>query len=239
MVGPGAARAGRAHDTAIVAQMSGLLCLQGGRELTPGCEEMDAEVLRRVDGPVVVLAGAARTGSDYAGACERTVSWYGRLGTQVTVVPDPREDRAGALAALQDVGLLVLPGGSPGGLRQVLTGPVGEQVRALHRDGCAISGASAGAMVLCQRMTVPSQGGRQVDGLGLAPGVALVHWSGPTRDRPPADGLLRWGLPERGGVLLTADGAVGVGQGAAAWLWAGRWTPLPRDTPVPLPTPGG
>ena len=46
--------------------ITGVLCLQGGRELTPPCAEMDAAVLARSNGRVVVLAGAARIGSDYA-----------------------------------------------------------------------------------------------------------------------------------------------------------------------------
>ena len=45
---------------------SGPICLQGGRELTPPCDDMDRLVLERCSGTVVVLAGAARPGSDYA-----------------------------------------------------------------------------------------------------------------------------------------------------------------------------
>lgn len=214
--------------------MTGVLNLQGGKELTPGCEDMDRAVLEHCDGPVVVLAGAARVGQDYAGASQRARTWYEGLGATVVVAADPREDRDATLEALDDVGLLVLPGGSPASLRQVLNGPVGERVVALHREGTGISGASAGAMVMCQRMVLPSQGRREVDGLGLAPGVALVHWDGPSRMRPPADGMLRWGLPERGGALLTAAGVVAVGHGTASWLRAGRWQELPREHPVSL-----
>ena len=101
---------------------NGAICLQGGRELTPPCDAMDRLVLERCSGTVVVLAGAARPGSDYAGASARTVAHYRRLGVDVEVVPDPRDDHAGALAVLEDsAGLIVLPGGSPGGLLDVLT----------------------------------------------------------------------------------------------------------------------
>ena len=86
----------------------GVLCLQGGRELTPPCEEMDRSVLERSGGEVVVLAGAARPGSDYAGASARTVAHYRTLGAAVSVVPDPRDDVFAALDALtDDVGLIV------------------------------------------------------------------------------------------------------------------------------------
>lgn len=209
--------------------MAGVVCLQGGRELTPGCEEMDRDVILHCDGPAVVLAGAARVGDDYAGASRRTVDYYATLDCEVAIAPDPRIDRDGTLAALDTVGLLILPGGSPNSLRQVLIGPVGERVRALHIAGTALSGASAGAMVLCDRMVLPSQGGRQVDGLGIAPGLALVHWSGPERGRPPMDGLLRWGLPERGGVLIDGDSVRAVGQGQPSALRGGRWRPVSRQ----------
>jgi len=127
---------------------AGLLCLQGGRELTKPCETMDAAVLARANGRVVVIAGAARVGSDYAGASARTVAHYGRLGAEVDVVPDPRTDARAALAALSDgVGLAVLPGGSPGSLLDVLTsvdgGSIGTRLVELWRSGTAISGASA------------------------------------------------------------------------------------------------
>lgn len=90
-------------------------------------------------------------------------------------------------------------------------------------------------MVLCHRMVLPSQGERQVDGLNVVPGVAQVHWSGPTRGRPPPDGLVRWGLPECGGVLIDDDGVIAVGEGNPSWLSGGRWRELPRDSPVAMP----
>lgn len=210
--------------------MTGIICLQGGRELTPACEAMDAAVLARCDGPVVSLAGAARVGSDYAGASDRVRRHYEGLGADVVTAPDPRTDPDGTLAALARVGLLVLPGGSPGSLRDVLTGAVEERVRELHAAGTGISGASAGAMVLCARMRLPSAG-REGDGLGLVPGLALVHWSGPDGGGG-AD--LRWGLPETGGALIDDEGVRAVGQGEPAWRVDGSWAPLPRDRAVPL-----
>ena len=77
-------------DAGTVTRGNGAICLQGGRELTPSCDEMDRAVLERCSGSVVVLAGAARPGSDYAGASARTVAHYRRLGVTVEIVPDPR-----------------------------------------------------------------------------------------------------------------------------------------------------
>jgi hypothetical protein len=221
----------------------GVICLQGGRELTPPCDEMDATVLERCAGTVVVLAGSARRGSDYAGSSARTVAHYGRLGVAVVVVPDPRDDHGAALDRLdEDTGLIVMPGGSPGALLDVLTvvgdGVIGSRVVELWEAGTGISGASAGAMVLCSHMVNPERGGI-VDGLGLVAGLALPHWS-PGSERRwslPESGpaSLLWGLPECGGVLVDGDTMVAVGQGAAAVRMNGNWTSVSRTDPQPLP----
>ncbi len=221
---------------------TGVICLQGGRELTPPCDEMDRTVLGRCAGRVVVLAGAARPGSDYAGASARTVAHYGRLGADVEVIPDPRDDPRRSLDALADgVGLIVLPGGSPGGLLDVLAitdrgRTIGDRVVGLWSAGTAISGASAGAMVLCERSAVPG-GATTAAGLGLVPGVAIPHWTpGSERRWTVADTLLLWGLPECGGVLIDHTGMIGVGQGAASICLAGTWSVVDRSTPQALPS---
>lgn len=220
---------------------SGVLCLQGGRELTPPCEEMDRAVLGRTSGRGVVLAGAARPGSDYADASARTVAHYRRLGIDVTAAPDPRDDAQQALDALtDDVGLIVLPGGSPGGLLDVLIsidrGSVGARLVELWRAGCAISGASAGAMVLCATTATPDRAGSTADGLGLVPGLAVPHWSpGSERRWATPDGVV-WGLPECGGVLIDGSDMVAVGQGEPAVRIDGTWRSVSRTGPDPLPT---
>ena len=144
---------------------------------------MDRTVIAATDAHRVgVLAGAARVGSDYAGASSRARDHYERLDVEVTVIADPRADPDGALDALgRDLDLLVLPGGSPSSLLGVLTGPIGERVLELHAYGMAISGASAGAMVLCSHMVRPDRGD-VASGLGLVEGLALPHWT-PGTDR--------------------------------------------------------
>ncbi len=212
--------------------MSGLICLQGGHEFTDGCRTMDAEVLAlAATGAVAVLAGAARPGSDYAGASARATRHYAALGADVVTVPDPRADMTAALDALDDsIALLILPGGSPASLRDVLNGAVEERVLALHAAGMAISGASAGAMVLCTRMVRPGGGADVVDGLGLVDGLALPHWSpGGDRGWPVPDDLDLWGLPECGGAIIESSGTVrAVGQGEPAVRRDGAWHPIDR-----------
>ena len=219
---------------------AGLLCLQGGRELTKPCETMDAAVLARANGRVVVIAGAARVGSDYAGASARTVAHYGRLGAEVDVVPDPRTDARAALAALSDgVGLAVLPGGSPGSLLDVLTsvdgGSIGTRLVELWRSGTAISGASAGAMVLCATTVQPDSSRGLASGLGLVDGVAVPHWApGSERRWTLPDGLV-WGLPECGGVLVDDGRMSATGQGNPSVRIDGEWHRVSRSGTDPLP----
>ncbi|MFK7919540.1 MAG: Type 1 glutamine amidotransferase-like domain-containing protein [Ilumatobacter sp.] len=217
-----------------VRDTAGLICLQGGREFTPACEAMDRLVLDRVATDagvptVAVLAGAARVGSDYAGASARAGNHYEQLGATVVAVPDPRTDLSAAfdeLAASFD--LLVLPGGSPSGLLDVLTGRIGDLVLERHRRGLAISGASAGAMVLCSQLVLPDRGGDVVAGLGLVGGLALPHWSpGSSRGWTLPD-IDLWGLPECGGALIDAGSVTAVGAGEPAVQRNGEWTTLPR-----------
>lgn len=216
--------------------MTGLICLQGGREFTPACREIDRGVLDRTDdGPVAVLAGAARVGDDYDGASDRARRYYEGLDADVVIVPDPRHDVDAAVATLHDdLALIVLPGGSPGSLLDVLRGAVRERVIELHEAGTAISGASAGAMVLCTRMVRPGGpgGGDVVDGLGLVDGLALPHWSpGSSRDWPVPDDVSLWGLPECGGVIVEGDGSTfAAGAGEPSRRVDGQWSPVPRAT---------
>ncbi len=212
--------------------MAGVICLQGGREFTADCREMDAEVLQVAGhGRVAIIAGAARLGSDYSGASARAGRHYAALGRDVVVVPDPRESVSAAVSAMtDDISLVVLPGGSPASLLKVLSGRVGTRLAEMHTAGTAISGASAGAMVLCSRMVQPGRKAEIVDGLRLVRGLALPHWT-PDSDRGwpiPAD-LDLWGLPECGGVVLIDGAAYAVGQGRPAVRSDGRWKLIRRN----------
>lgn len=215
--------------------VSGLICLQGGREFTPECEQMDRAVIDRVGGgDVIVLAGAARVGSDYDGAVARARRHYEGLGAAVRAVPDPRTDLDGALTAVgRPAALLVLPGGSPSALLDVLAGEVDASILDRHRNGLAISGASAGAMVLCTQMVQPDRDAQLVDGLGLVDGLALPHWSSRSSSNwtLPED-VAWWGLPECGGVILDGDMSIAVGAGEPARHVDGDWTPIGRSQPT-------
>lgn len=223
--------------------MTGVVCLHGGAEFQLASVPMDTEVLRLAGaGPVVVLAGAASTGRDYAGAAANGVRHFASLGADARAAPDSRVDRAGALAAIADAKVLVLPGGSPSRLRDVLAGDVGEAVLALLARGGVVYGASAGAMLLCAWTVLPDTRGRPVvAGLAaVARTAVLPHWSGGRDDWlkginavVPSDTRIL-GLPEASGVIIEASPAgqtiTALGPQPSVLL-----APVPARLPLGLP----
>ena len=206
--------------------MSGLVCLQGGAEFGPACVEMDTEVLERSPGgPVVVLADAAAPGRAQDMAVRNAITHYGELTTRpILGSPNSRDDLAGALAALEGAGIVVLPGGSPARLLDALSGPLGDRLLEAHRRGVSISGASAGAMVLCRHVAMPGAG--LASGLGLVEGIAIPHFDGSDWwDLDVPDDVTRWGLPECGGILVD-DTVRAIGAGTALRRREGEITPV-------------
>ena len=201
------------------------VCLQGGAEFSPACRPMDAELVRRQPGPVVVTALAGAPGREYATATAHGVAHYRSVGAEDVVgAPDVREDPDGALDALRRARLLVLPGGSPARLLRVLQGtPVGTVVTDLHASGGLVMGSSAGAMVLCAWTVLPEGSPTVVPGLGLVPGLLVVpHWSGAPRpdwaravERGAPAGTTVLGLPEESGVLVEGGRLTALGVASA------------------------
>lgn len=219
--------------------------MQGGAEFGPLCRSMDADLLRRAGGPVVVTALAGTPGRDYRTASENGVRHFRALGARdVSAAPDAREDPAGALAALRRARLVVLPGGSPSRLLEALraTG-VDRVLTALLADGGVVSGSSAGAMVLGGWTVLPDRRGASgpvvEPGLGVLPRLLVVpHWSGGRADwldavaaTVPAD-VVVLGIPEQSGVLVADGTLTATGDAATSELRTGRvrapgtsWTP--------------
>ena len=204
------------------ARVSGLICLQGGAEFGSRCVDMDSELLRRSPaGNVAVLAGAAAPGREYEMASRNAVDYYTRLTDRTVIaVADPREDPSAFNAAVGDAGVVVLPGGSPKRLLDVLSGTARQTLLHVHARGGSISGASAGAMVLCTYTVIPGQG--LAEGLGLVPGVAIPHFDGSNWwDLPLPPDVPRWGLPECGGIFYRAGSVEAVGSGSVERLVEG------------------
>jgi cyanophycinase-like exopeptidase len=189
-----------------MADSATIVCLQGGAEFSPACVTMDRAVLALTARPVVVLPSAAAQGREYTQAGANAVAYYTRLGAEVSVAPDPREDLLGAVEATRTAGLLVLPGGSPARLAEALVEtPLGAAVAAVP----VVSGASAGAMVLCATTVLPDVARHPlVPGCGLvADSLVVPHFSGSLRwfsDSDLADlgPRLVLGLPECSGLLV-------------------------------------
>ena len=211
------------------------ICLQGGGEFSPGCRAMDADLVRRAGGRVVVTALAGAPGRDYDTATANGVRHFRAIGAgDVVGAPDARADPAGARQALEQARLLVLPGGSPSRLLTALrTTPVGAVLTELLGDGAVVMGASAGAMVLGTWTALPdrrSAGAMAVtEALGLAGDLAVVpHWSGGSSRgdwlralaaQLPASTVLL-GLPEESGVLVEDGVLTAVGTSAVRLIGA-------------------
>jgi cyanophycinase-like exopeptidase len=203
-----------------------MICLQGGGEFSPACRAMDADLVRRAGGRVVVTALAGAPGRDYDTATANGVRHFRAVGAgDVVGAPDARSDAAAALEVVAGARLLVLPGGSPSRLLTALreTG-MAAAIAGLLADGAVVMGASAGAMVLCPWTVLPDRrdgGALAVEaGLGLVGDLLVVpHWSGGSsrgdwlRSIAAAvpDTTRVLGLPEESGVLVEGDVLTAVG----------------------------
>ncbi|MDQ6649199.1 MAG: Type 1 glutamine amidotransferase-like domain-containing protein [Actinomycetota bacterium] len=207
--------------------MTGAICLQGGAEFTHPCLAMDAELVRRAPGRVVVTALAGAVGSDYRTATANGVRHFRDAGAvDVVAAPDARVEADGASAALSEARLVVLPGGSPSRLRAaLLETPVGALIRELLAAGVMVMGSSAGAMLLCEWTVLPEGGPRVASGLGCVPNaLVLPHWTGSraawlgavVSDVPAGADLL--GIPECSGVLVEEGRLAGIGMAATTVL---------------------
>ncbi|HVE62238.1 MAG TPA: Type 1 glutamine amidotransferase-like domain-containing protein [Mycobacteriales bacterium] len=205
----------------------GVICLQGGREHTAACVGLDSDLLELAEGgPVVVLALASENLRSNAAAADLAKRHFLDLGASaVSVITDPGP-AAAAVEAVRGARLVVIPGGSPRVLIDAMhrSGLATEVTRAAA-DGTVISGASAGAMVLCEWMVLPGRRLEVGPGLGLVEGlVVLPHYDGGHADWVSVvrarlgDDVDMIGLPECSGVLLDGEAIVAVGAAAATLL---------------------
>ena len=198
---------------------------------------MDADLVRRARGRVVVTALAGAIGHEYDTATANGVRHFRTVGADDVVgAPDARMDPVGAQQAVMAARLLVLPGGSPMRLLDALqhTG-VGDLVTDLLQDGGVVMGASAGAMVLCPWTVLPEQRSGGVlaveAGLGLTGDLVVVpHWTGSTGrddwlrsiDASVPTGTSVLGIPEESGVLVEGKVLTAVGSSATHLVHEGR-----------------
>jgi peptidase E len=197
----------------------GVVCLQGGNELTPPCRQMDSQLLARAPhGPVVVLPLASSRGSDYSRTAANAARYLTELGADVAVPDDPRRHAADALALVGEAGMIVLTGGSPRRLRDGLveTG-LDAAIHTASRRGAVVMGASAGAMVACTTTLLPQWRGNPQSGpgIGLVDGYVVVpHFDG-KRSAWVREALANapavLGIPECSGVIVAGGQLTAVG----------------------------
>ena len=182
-------------------------------------------------GPIVISALAGAPGREYDTANNNGIRHFSAIVESLTTdheplsviaAPDARADSAGALAALESASIIVLPGGSPSRLLSALQDfAVDALLRRFLDSGGILMGASAGAMVLCERTWLPDRG-RIADGLGLVPhALVLPHWSPDGLSRLASfggagTGINVLGLPEQSGVMVenTDSGTTFTAHGA-------------------------
>jgi cyanophycinase-like exopeptidase len=212
----------------------GVVCLQGGNELTPPCRQMDSNLLARAPhGPVVVLPLASSRGSDYSRTADNAARYLSSLGADVAVPDDPRRDAAPALALVGDAGVIVLTGGSPRRLRDGLidTG-LGAAIHSASRRGALVMGASAGAMVVCTTTLLPQWRGNPESGagIGLVDGYVVVpHFDG-KRSAWVREALAKApaviGIPECSGVIVAGGELTAVGVAPSTLITTSGQTEL-------------
>lgn len=203
--------------------MTGVICLQGGNEFTPACREMDRGWLARVPAGVVGIAPlACAAGVEYRTAAHNGAEYLRSLGVaDIIVAPEPNLSLDGAVRAILDAAIVIIPGGSPARIRRRVVGTaIGGALRAHLASGGTVVGASAGAMVLGALMVVPDDDDMRIrTGLGAVPDVLVLPHYDQRRsavvDKVAAqlsDAMTILGIPACAGVLYGDGGPLAFGD---------------------------
>ncbi|MCB0998364.1 MAG: hypothetical protein KDB40_03625 [Acidimicrobiales bacterium] len=166
--------------------MAGVIALQGGGPFTAN-DELDAALIGEVRqagiaGRVVVLPTAdafehpERLVAAALGWAERlTVSGVACEVEALMVLRRAEAMEEGAAAVVRDACAVYLVGDQPLHLRSVLKDtPLWRAIGELRSRGGLVVGVGASASALCDPMVDP-RGGAFTLGLGLVPGLAVVH----------------------------------------------------------------
>ena len=181
--------------------MAGPLALVGSGEFLAAMEAIDHALLAGAtpaDGTAVIVptASALEPGMPETWAGRGIEHFRDRLGV-------PAEaalvlDRAGAderfVTLLGSARLIYFSGGNPRYLTETMTGtPFWDATLTAWRNGAAIAGCSAGAMMLgAVIQSIVGRGGEPMQGLGVVPGVSVIpHFDRIETYRPGAVTALR------------------------------------------------
>ena len=191
----------------------GPLALVGGGEFSEGLRGLDAGLLESLGASEVAVLPTAAAFERPERAVATAAAHFAAIGAEVREVPvlgraDAHEPEH--VEAVRSARFLYLTGGSPLHLRSVLKEtPLWAALLEAWREGAAVVGSSAGAMVLGDPMVDP-RGGAFTLGLGLVENLAVVPHLGAAAEHrtlrlaPPGVHLV--GIPEQTAVVKDADG---------------------------------
>ena len=191
----------------------GPLVLVGGGEFSEGLRGLDASLLEALGADEVAVLPTAAAFERPERAVATAVAHFEGLGATVREVPvfgRPDAAEPANVEAVRSARLTYLTGGSPLHLRSVpKETPLWEALLEAWREGAAVVGSSAGAMVLGDPMVDP-RGGAFTLGLGLVENLAVVPHLGAAAEHrtlrlaPPGVHLL--GIPEQTAVVKDGEG---------------------------------
>jgi cyanophycinase len=194
--------------------MAGPLALVGSGEFLEEMTPIDRALLAAAtpsDGTAVIVptASALEPGMPETWAGRGIEHFRNRLGVPVEATLVLDRDGAGErfLPLLAGARFIYFSGGNPRYLTETLTGsPFWEAVRAAWRNGAALAGCSAGAMMLGTLIqSIVGRGGEPMPGLGVVPTVSVIpHFDRIETYRPGAVAALRQAR-NRGTTLLGID----------------------------------
>ena len=164
---------------------AGVLGLLGGNEMRPGCEPFDRALLKAAGGPeeVAVVPAAVVQNGSVSAAMSLARRYFGGLGLEVRHVELHRRSDASkpaVVAALARARLTYVLGGDPGYLLDTLhDSPAWDAIRDGVRQGAALAGSSAGAMVMAETLLLRSRNPRPQarhgrEALSLLPRVVVI-----------------------------------------------------------------
>ena len=200
--------------------MNGLIVLVGGDEFHPGCEVMDADLLKAAKcGPAKVLivpTAAAMEGPSIAAS--NGVRHFSSLGAQASalmVLNGAHANDEAFCDAVSQASHVYFTGGNPNHLLEVLEGSLLlQRLESVLAGGGVLAGSSAGAMVMGTAMLRPGEG-RWVVGLGLVEGVAVLPHHEGSDPASVAKGLK--GTAPRGLAVLGIDARTCCAGGRHDW----------------------
>ena len=206
---------------------NGYLLLEGGAEFGGAMREPDLraiELAGGVDAPIRIIPTAAAPDKNHLRAGNNGIRWFMSLGaTNVNPVLLINEESANDFEiaeSLRAAKLIYILGGFTHYLGQTLKGSLAwDAVLDAYKDGAAIAGSSAGAMVLCEYYFDPGRG-KVEQGLNVVPNACVLPHHN-TFGKNWADKLKSL-LP--GVTLLGIDEYTGMLNGDAAWQVLGGGT---------------